>query len=270
MSENYHPPVTPRTHTTTAVQVSPLQKHGETAYRHATCTNVATEKPRLFVDPDHVLTTSSESVLVPGTAIGLAWQNAECPSATALYATNGDVFVGIAANQALEFLKRHADRLLIPSEPGWFLEIHGHAAGAWEVVPGQDAPVFAAPFVNLAMLAWALRRQNERPFGLREETLAQEVSFAHGTGKGERLALRGLLEAGQTAYDTGLRGRLAGQAAAALRLYRLLVRSIQHRGPRRDTALARLARYRPQMPAALQEQLYGTAQSVTSTSIISG
>lgn len=244
--------------------------HQRGSFDPRTRPRVVTEEPRLFVNPDCVLTTAYESGLIRGAAIGLAWKNVECPDATALIATDGDIFVGVAANQATEFLAQHADRLLIPTEPGWFLEIHGHAADAWKVAPGQDAPVFAVPFVNLPLLAQALQKRNEYPFQIRVEELAQTMACVRGTGKGETRALQVLLEAGLTACETGLRGRLAGQAAAALWLYRLFLRGIQHRGARRDRALARLARYRAQLPATLREQLYGAVQTVSSTSSVSG
>jgi len=212
--------------------------------------------------PDHGLHGIYVSGLLPGDALGLALQKADCLSASSLVATNGDVYVNVAGDQVLDFLARHADRLLIPSDPEWFLEIHGCPADAWEQAsPGSVIPKLPVPFVNLTLLRWALRMKNERPLGSSVEKLARTLAYSRGAGKDEMAALQGLLEAGLTECEAGIRGTLAGKAAAALLLYRLFLRRIQRRGRRRDKVLARLARYRPQLPVVIQEQIFGAARS---------
>ena len=230
----------------------------------------ATEEPKLLVLRDHGMHVVYESGLTPGPVLGLAWQNVDDPRATALVATDGVFFVDVAKDRVAEFISRHSYYLLVPSEVDWFMELQGFPGNAWEVAPGNDAPVPAVPFVNLPQLRSALRLQNERPTGTPVAKMAQTMAYSKGAGKDEMRALQSLLETGLTANTTDSHCRLAGQAAAALWLYRLFLRRIQRRGRRRDRVMARLARYRAQMPAALQDELFGSVQHVTSAPVTAG
>lgn len=229
----------------------------------------ATEKPVPYVGPDGRLFVEYISGVMPGPVIGLAGQNVEASEATALVATDGTSMVRVAQEKVQEFLRLHANHLLVPSDPEWFMTALGFPADAWERVPDSDTPAPSVQFIALPVLLWALLQKNERVVGIRVEAMAQVMAFSRGAGQDEMEALRGLLEAGLTANTTDSLGRLAGCAAAALLLYRLFLRRIQRRGRRRDKFLARLARYRAQMPAALQEQLFGSVQIVTSEPVVS-
>jgi len=156
----------------------------------------ATAKPVLYQDPVDKLFANYISGVIPGAAIGLAGQQTDDLSVPAIVAVNDELAVFVAKSKALEFLERHAGRLLVPSDPGCFMELQGFDREAWVDASDHREPTPGKPFVNLPLLRWVLRLKNERvlpePFGF----MAQKLAFGKGAGGVEKDALQRLLEAG--------------------------------------------------------------------------
>jgi len=225
----------------------------------------AIEKPVLYEDLNHKWLVDYMGGTMPAEVLGLAWQNVEAAEETALVVTDGTSVVCVAKKKVPEFLRLHANHVLVPSAPDWFMLLHGYPAEAWELAPDKDAPTPGLRFIALPMLWWALRQKKERLFDHPLASMAQATAFARGPDKFEVQGLRDLLEAGLAASTADTQGKLAGEAVAALLLFKTFLRRVQRKGARRDKILARLARYRPQLPVVLQEQIFGAARSETVT-----
>ena len=226
----------------------------------------AVEKPVLCADLREELLVDYTSGTMPSEVLGLAWQNVEAADATALVVTDGTSAVCVANEKISDFLRLHANHVLVPSAPDWFMLLHGCPAAAWELAPDKDAPAPGLRFIALPMLWWALRQKKERLFDRPLASMAQTVAFARGPDKFEVQGLRDLLEAGLAASPADTQGKLAGEAKAALLLFKTFLRRIQRKGARRDKILARLARYRAQLPVVIQEQIFGVTQPELATS----
>ncbi len=251
--------ITDQTETvTTSRPLPPPRQRGKFVPRELP--RAAVEKPVLYEDLNHKWLVEYMGGAMPAEVLGLAWQNLEGAEETALIVTDGGSVVRVAKNRIPGFLRLHTNHVLVPTAPDWFMLLHGYPADAWELAPDKDAPATGLRFIALPMLWWALCQKKERLFDRPLASMAQTVAFARGPDKFEVQGLRDLLEAGLAASPADTQGKLAGEAMAALLLFKTFLRRVQRKGARRDQILARLARYRAQLPAAIQAQIFGEAR----------